>query len=518
MRQGIVTIVTPVKPDCDTQLRELIEQRICADEFRVLSGLHFASLSVIDDRLDGPEDPPFNPHLVFEASFDGCREDFVDELVLLVGHRLNTIYVHCEGYPSSGVALPQVVKNYLIRHDLGADTLYVATPGRTVEQIRQESRLRDELHHRADCIRRTVPHEEIPPPTQRSIVNRLRREVAQVAELQGMLTPPERPFVVTYGAMLAEAALRTILALLFLGLLIQFRAFSVPSIAEWLGATADGSGRFMVGLLLMAALMTRLTGVLRPAWNRVAYLLTLGALAIAILPDMPAAVIDAIARAVMKTATLLFWPGVALLGIVVAWLALVQLHEFFDTPDPEMPSWKTAHEEPLRDTENRRAQNHMVGLNRIKGGLVRRVTVRIVLWTIHLTKHLQKSGLLSGVSSIHFARWVLIDKGRQVLFLSHYDGDWDAYLGDFVTQASRGLTAVWSNCIGFPRAWFLFFGGASDERTFKAYARKHQHKTLLVYSAYPTLTVNDIENHTAIREALGRPLDTVGVDDLLRRI
>jgi hypothetical protein len=30
--------------------------------------------------------------------------------------------------------------------------------------------------------------------------------------------------------------------------------------------------------------------------------------------------------------------------------------------------------------------------------------------------------------------------------------------------------------------------------------------------------VNDIENHTAIREALGQSLEAVGVDDLLRRI
>ena len=162
----------------------------------------------------------------------------------------------------------------------------------------------------------------------------------------------------------------------------------------------------------------------------------------------------------------------------------------------------------------------MVGLNRIKPGILnfRLWTVRFVLWTIHVTKHLGKSGLLSGISSIHFARWVIIDHGRQVLFLTHYDGDWDAYLGDFVEEASKGLTAIWSNCVGFPRAWFLLGGGARDQRAFKAYSRRSQHETLWVYRAYPQLTVANIENHTAIREALGQSLDAAGLEALLRRL
>jgi hypothetical protein len=519
MRQGIVTIVTPIHRGRDQEVRDLLRDRIHKDRFRALTRLHFASFSVIDNHSDGDGDSPFEPHLVFEASFDGSREDFVDELVLLLGPLLDEIYAHCVGYPDHATTLPQPVKNYLHHHDCGADALYVATPGRTVDQITQERRLRQELHWRAERIRNNVPYAAIPPPTKRAIVQRLRREIAEVPDLQGTITVPERPFVVTYGAMLAETALRTIGALIFVGVLIYLRVLDLPKIVESITGyqLVGGRGKSVAILLAIAAVM-RLIGVLRPSWNRFASVVTIGALILWFIPIPASDFVEAFIGGVIAISESLAKPTIYLLGFVIAWLIVAQLHEMVDAPDPSMPSWNSEHEERLRRLENRRAQNHMVGLNRIKRGPFRKITIRLVLWTIHLTKHLQKSGLLSGVSSIHFARWVIIDKGRQVLFLSHYDGDWDAYLGDFVTQASRGLTAVWSNCVGFPHAWFLFFGGASDERTFKAYARKHQHESLLVYSAYPDLTVNDIENHTAIREALGQSLEAVGVDDLLRRI
>ncbi len=60
--------------------------------------------------------------------------------------------------------------------------------------------------------------------------------------------------------------------------------------------------------------------------------------------------------------------------------------------------------------------------------------------------------------------------------------------------------------------------GARDQRAFKAYSRRSQHETLWVYRAYPQLTVANIENHTAIREALGQSLDAAGLEALLRRL
>ncbi len=208
-----------------------------------------------------------------------------------------------------------------------------------------------------------------------------------------------------------------------------------------------------------------------------------------------------------------------LFAFVASWILIVHIHEWLG-PEPPLPSWDPQRETVLRRLENRKAQNHLVGLNRIKPGFfrLRLWTVRFVLWIVHASKHFGRSGLLSGLSTIHFARWVVIDKGRRLLFLSHYDGDWDAYLGDFVEQASHGLTAIWSNCVGFPRTWFLLFGGARDQRAFKAYARRHQHESLYVYTPYPHLTVTNIQNADGDSRGAGTIARRGRDEALLRRL
>jgi hypothetical protein len=510
MRHGIVTIVTRI--DAKRRDAEAMRDRLKGldpDSFKPLIGLHFASLSIIDNLTDRPGDPAFEPHLVFEASFDGTREDFIDDLVAIAGATLDDVYRDCVDYPEPGTRLPQLVKNYLLRHDVGADALYIAYPGRTVGQITQESRLRDALVEMNRNDRTALADRQLPPPMQRSLLSLLRRQVSSNPELQGALTLAERPFVVTYGAQLAEAAFKTVVALLFLGLVVW--AYDLPVF----GPTRE---KVLAGLLVALSFVSRLIGVWRPKWRKTALILLVAAAAVSLAGSE---VLDAAGRGLAAISTGIFYVVSGLLLVVAAWIVIVQIHEWLD-PEPPPPSWNSAREQQLRQMEHRRAQNHMVGLNRIKPGFrflpFRLWTVRLVLWIIHVTKHLEKSGTLSGISTIHFARWVVIDRGRQVLFLSHYDGDWDAYLGDFVEQASSGLTAIWSNCVGFPRSWLLMFGGARDQRAFKAYARGHQHETLFLHSAYPHLTVADIDNHTAIREALGRSLDTVELDTLLRRL
>jgi hypothetical protein len=511
MRHGIITIVTPVQKGLHAGLCSSLST-LDRRTFQRLINLHFASFSVIHDPGDGQGDPELRPHLVFEASFDGTREDFIDELVHVLGVAVDRIYANCEGYPPQGRQLPHLVKNYLLRHDKGADTLYIAYPGRTVTQIKQEKQLRSaliRLRHRIDPF---LARGVFPPPSQRSIVSYLRRKIARHPRLRGVLVLPERPFVVTYGGRLLENLLRGIFALVFLGFVVQ----QYPVLSD------RGSEHLLPGILLILSIQARLISVWRPRWKKTAGTLFLAAVAIWLARSGITGLVEAIDWATHGVITLAVVVSVVVLllvAIVVLWIIALQFcQELWDEPDPSQPSWDSAREKVLRHRENKTAQNHMVGLNRVKRGLMRKPTLRVVLWIIHFTKHLEKSGTLSGVSTIHFARWVVINEGKHLLFLSNYDGDWDAYLGDFVAQASTGLTAIWSNCAGFPRTWFLMWGGAKDERAFKAYARRHQHETLFHYSAYPDLTVAEIENHTAIREALGRSLDGAGLDALLGRL
>jgi hypothetical protein len=513
MRQGIVTIVAPIRQgrteeEVRCQLRNLRNGGLPTAP---LIGLHFASLAVLG--REGYDHAPhdFTPQLCFEASFDGTRESFIDDLVAHGCTWVDTVFEHCDGYPEVGAALPQVVKNYLLRHDVGADCLYIAYPYRTVGQIQHEHHLRHAVAHFDRENRAQFAYGGLPPPTQRSLVARIRQQVAAEPWLQGALTLPERPFVTTYGPIIADKIIRTVLFLLALALVAG--AITVQ----------NGFGDVTLGTVLgVSALIATYVSFFRPTWKKIGWhLWLLFFIAIGLSHYSPVAAV--IFKASLYVVLSMIGLALALVLLGAAWLLAVRLHEWLLDPEPPPPSWDAHREEMLRRQECRVAQNHMVGLNTLKGGFFttgffRRWNVRFVLWSIHALKNAGKSGLLAGISSIHFARWVVIDQGRQVLFLVHYDGDWDAYLGDFVEQAAKGMTAIWSNCKGFPRTWFLFFGGAKDQRAFKAYARSSQQETLWVYRAYPDLTVSDIQNHTAIREALGRPQDAAGLESLLRRL
>ena len=149
----------------------------------------------------------------------------------------------------------------------------------------------------------------------------------------------------------------------------------------------------------------------------------------------------------------------------------------------------------------------MASITIVKPGLFRQFTLRTVLWLVNLVARISTNGKLLGIPSIHFAHWALIDNGKRLLFVSNFDGSWENYLDDFIDKASAGLTAIWSNTVGFPRARFLAFDGARDGARFKAYARDSQRYTNVWYSAYPELTVETIDNNSSIREDLFTSLD-----------
>lgn len=165
-------------------------------------------------------------------------------------------------------------------------------------------------------------------------------------------------------------------------------------------------------------------------------------------------------------------------------------------PDPEVLA-------RMMRNENHGAQNHMVSLTRLKDGLVRRFTLRLSFWLVgELTMRCFRTGFLGTIGTIHFARWVLLPSGRDLVFLSNYGGSWESYLEDFITKAHDGLTAIWSNTKGFPRTRNLFQDGATDGERFKRFARRSMEPTAFWYSAYPTLTTANIRTHDYISRGL----------------
>jgi hypothetical protein len=200
------------------------------------------------------------------------------------------------------------------------------------------------------------------------------------------------------------------------------------------------------------------------------------------------------------------WPEAVMVAVVVGLVALLRWHEVTDSVSTAEPDH--AQVQDVVKQENRIVQNHFASVAPVKPGLFRWLLLKSVLKLVHIVAAVSNNqGTLSGITSIHFARWVVIDGGRNMLFLSNYDGSWENYLDDFIDQATVGLTAIWSNTIGFPRSYFLVFGGARDEVLFKTMVRQSQLPSLVWYSAYPDLSVQNIQTNAAIREGLFEPMD-----------
>jgi hypothetical protein len=172
----------------------------------------------------------------------------------------------------------------------------------------------------------------------------------------------------------------------------------------------------------------------------------------------------------------------------------------------------------LVNEEDKIVQNQLTHLVDIKPGWFRLITLKFVLFSINLLAIYKfNRGELGSIPSIHFARWVIIDNGRRLLFFSNFDGSWENYLGDFVDIAAVGLTGVWSNTVDFPKTKFLIFEGATDEQKFKTWTRAHQIPTQVWYSAYKLLSVQNINNNSAIRQGLTEEMSDKEIKEWLKR-
>lgn len=220
----------------------------------------------------------------------------------------------------------------------------------------------------------------------------------------------------------------------------------------------------------------------------------------------------------------LFLIGICLLVLlpfIVIWLLIIQFfHERNDIPLGLTPSQVNEphirHLEEYEDIEN---QNQFTQVLTMKPGAARLMTfLGFMFLSRKLIKTLFVEGKLSGIPTIHFARWLLIDNNKRMLFLSNFDGSWQQYLGDFIDKSGWGLTAIWSNSVGFPRTRFTFFGGAHDEEHFLAWSRYYEIPTQVWYSAYPHLSIKNINNNTKIRNEVIQDLDEKQSGIFLKRL
>jgi Dyp-type peroxidase family len=421
--------------------------------FEKLETVHYARLVLVDRHpAGGPE--RLRPLLAFSTNFDGVEGDpdcsyqraldsHIAELVRETGPALEEVFEHCEGFRSGQLSA------YLKRHQRRAATFYVGSSGRSRNQILWEA----ELRRRVDAALDALGTQTAPPEVVREqILARLAadEQYRHFLDAQGKLDLPSFPAQPENEPRIT-AMIRWLIAA---GVLV----YLLVAAASWrwapMPAPLPRQDWLRVGLRAVSAALLALGGI--------------GALAAA------------------------------------AYARFRHLEATDPQFQPELSEATHRAFEVASADENYFLQNQLTHVVRIKPGPLRWLLIRAVFVVLQVLATLRyNKGKLGGIPSIHFARWVLIPN-RRVLFLSNFDSSWPSYLGDFIDQASSGLTAVWSNTELYPRTKNLLAAGSRDASRFLAWTRKNQLPTQVWYSAYPGLSIVNVNANTEIRRGLSQ--------------
>jgi hypothetical protein len=189
--------------------------------------------------------------------------------------------------------------------------------------------------------------------------------------------------------------------------------------------------------------------------------------------------------------------------IVLAPLLAIKLRRL-ETANPVIAPLRTPElMERLSRFEDRDVTSPFGAMGSVQPGLFRRWAASYLLWLIDwAARHITTRGKLSRVRTIHCARWIFVDDKRRMYFASDYDGSHEAYMDDFVNKVAFGLNLSFSHAIGYPKTRWLLWGGASRERDYKNFLRRHELPSPVWYKAYPGLTCQDLARNARIRKGL----------------
>jgi hypothetical protein len=105
------------------------------------------------------------------------------------------------------------------------------------------------------------------------------------------------------------------------------------------------------------------------------------------------------------------------------------------------------------------------------------------------------------VGTLHDMRFVLLDNDTKLLFATTYDGEWDAYIDDFVTKIPNSMDILFCNCEGWP---------GIHSPLIKDWLAKNQYTADAWYVSNPNLSVAEAHRLERVGKAVDELLDKVG--------
>jgi hypothetical protein len=432
---GALSIIVTVKSGMEEELANLLQQ-IEKDPghnpllpLAQIDSIHFARFVVCPARPDA-KGRIIPSRLVFTTNYDQPLGDHLQKLTTITGPGLWKIF-SCTDPSPGGLFDPNTLAAFLDRHSIKANTFYVGVANRSVQQIRQDSQLREDIQQFLD-------HNGKGLETKNALD--IREEIRQFLSADPAAAGTRKPNTATTPTGKPNAA-------------------------------------------------TTPTNKPIPSWAHEPNPDTTASHTLARIARLSLAVILFLALSPLIIPLLLIW-------------VLILLYQELTGPNIKC-SIEKDHLDQLLVRETGIVQNQFSAFGDLKPGWIRYHTVMTLLRVVNfLAPYLFSKGALSGIPTVHFARWLIINEGRQMLFLSNYDGNSEGYLRDFIDIAAKQLTLLFSHTVGYPRTILMVFGGAKDANGFMAWARQNQLITNVWYSANPSVTVKNIFQNARIRKGL----------------
>jgi hypothetical protein len=104
------------------------------------------------------------------------------------------------------------------------------------------------------------------------------------------------------------------------------------------------------------------------------------------------------------------------------------------------------------------------------------------------------------VGTLHDMRFVFLDNDTKLLFATAYDGQWDAYIDDFVTKIPNSMDLIFCNLEGWP---------GIHHPSVKDFIANHQTAAEAWYVASPNLTVAETRRLEKVGKSVEEFLDKV---------
>lgn len=191
---------------------------------------------------------------------------------------------------------------------------------------------------------------------------------------------------------------------------------------------------------------------------------------------------------------------IGLILIFVPMLTLVFLFRFKETRQQSIAT--RSRDDVIKKvaaTQSNPVINEMTAAGPLKNGWVRRVVYFIVLRLISLGR-----GMLT-IKTIATARWLTIDKGKRLVFISNFTNLSESYVRDFIdsSDTAHGINLLFGNGEGYPPTrWGWYKGAIENPDGFMNVVQKNQHVTQFWYWPYKNLSIDNINNNRKIREGL----------------